>query len=333
MKIRFDTPPSSPQVTNDLAVRYAAAKRNIPRLRWFLLVLLVFALPTYYGLRFASELLWVNAPGFIMMEQVGVKAGTTGRVLSFLPAGSVVQVGSPIITLAPPDKPIVAPALAPRNGVNSRQIHSVRAALRLSEQELALRQHKVDVMGRLVSQGAATAADLASAQEQWLGSSAQLIRLRADLETQLEPRHPEQAEAAPAALSSPPPAAPAPFAGQIIQQYAHHSEWVDRDTDIAVIRSQRKSWIRAYLNPAEMRYARLGMRAILVFEDGGRIPATVTRIGREAQKLPPDRVSPLEARNQSIVVDLQSLADLPDRYDIYYLPLNVRFEFSMAPIF
>ena len=41
MKINFDAPPTSAQETNGLEVRYAAAKRRVPRWRWYLLLAMV----------------------------------------------------------------------------------------------------------------------------------------------------------------------------------------------------------------------------------------------------------------------------------------------------
>ena len=55
MKIQFDTPPSSAQEANGLSVRYAAAKRRVPRWRWYLLLTLVLVPPAYFLARFTTS--------------------------------------------------------------------------------------------------------------------------------------------------------------------------------------------------------------------------------------------------------------------------------------
>ena len=53
MKINFDAPPTSAQETNGLEVRYAAAKRRVPRWRWYLLLAMVLVAPAYLLVRFS----------------------------------------------------------------------------------------------------------------------------------------------------------------------------------------------------------------------------------------------------------------------------------------
>lgn len=329
MKIRFESPPSSPQIDTDLAVKYAASKRKVPRWRWYLLMLSVLALPAYFGLHFISELFWVHAPGFVMMNQMDVKAGTSGRIAFCLQKGSEVQAGRPLILLAPPIEIPQIPAAKPLHTVPPEQIRAARATLALNEQELTLRQHRLDVMRRLMDQGAATVADVATAQEQWLAAQAQAIRARTELDSALQP---SPQGIAPSAQPAPLPAssaAIAPIAGRIIQMFVHTGAWVERDTDVAIIRSPGEPSIQAFLDPADMRYAKPGQRATLVFDDGRRVDAVVTGTEPDAQKIPADRVSPLEARQESIVVNLRPLVPLPEAYRVSYLPLLVRFDLSI----
>ncbi len=62
MKINFDAPPTSAQETNGLEVRYAAAKRRVPRWRWYLLLAMVLVAPAYLLVRFSIAYWWVSTP-------------------------------------------------------------------------------------------------------------------------------------------------------------------------------------------------------------------------------------------------------------------------------
>ena len=64
----------------------------------------------------------------------------------------------------------------------------------------------------------------------------------------------------------------------------------------------------------------------MIFQDGGRLPAEVLGVTAEAERQPAESVSPLVPRNLSVVVRLQPLEALPERYRVSRMPLEVRFE-------
>ena len=72
MKIQFDKPPGSAQENNGLSVRYAAAKRKVPRWRWYLLLAMVLTPPAYLLTRFMVAYWWETTPAIVMTEQVVV---------------------------------------------------------------------------------------------------------------------------------------------------------------------------------------------------------------------------------------------------------------------
>ena len=63
-------------------------------------------------------------------------------------------------------------------------------------------------------------------------------------------------------------------------------------------------------------------------QPGGRLPAEVLGVTAEAERQPAESVSPLVPRNLSVVVRLRPVDPLPDRYRIFRLPLEVRFDRS-----
>lgn len=334
MKIRFDLPPSAPQDSNGMAVRYAAAKRQVPRWRWHLLLALVLLPPLYFAVRFAVAYWWETAPGFVVMPDVVVKAGTTGRIAELLPTGSAVTQGQPLGRLVQAERPAAAVVVdeapaADTGGIDRARRDAARAALDLAQQQLALRTRQLQAVQRLLAQGAATAGEQAAAQVQVLAARNDLVKARLDLAAASQPPPVRARPAAPAAAPAPamaPPLAEAPIDGALVRLYVQRGDWVGADTEVALLRGPGEPRVMAYVDPAEVRYARPGRRAKLRFADGTALPAVVIGVAPEAQRLPAERVAPLAPRGQSIVVELRPDAPLAPRYRVHHLPLDVRFD-------
>ncbi|AKJ31814.1 HlyD family efflux transporter periplasmic adaptor subunit [Caldimonas brevitalea] len=329
MKIQFDAPPGSAQESNGLAVRYAAAKRSVPRWRWRLLLALVIAPPLYFVGRFLSTYWWETAPGFVLTQQVTLRAGAEGRVATLLGEGASVQGQQALGLLEPPEAPAPvaeAASAAPAPAVAPRPDPALTTAVRLAQRQLALRRERLGVVERLASQGAATAAEVQTAQAQLLQAEAEVMRARSDATPPAPPAPPPPAPPAAARPAFGPPIGTAPFTGTVVRVLVRPGEWVSSDSEVAVVRGGQAPRVRAYVEPGRARYAEIGRRATLRFLDGGRIGATVAAVAPEAARLPAERVSPLTPRSQSIVVELQPDVPLPEHYRVHYLPLDVRFD-------
>lgn len=349
MKIQFDTPPSSARETNGLAVRYAAAKRQVPRWRWYLLLAMVLVLPAYLLIRFSIAYWWETTPAQVTVEQITLRAPAAGRVARIAEAGATVQPGQPLMELeAPagetPTPPIPVPAATTAEsqpGQAARQA-MLAEAQRLAQSRLAIQQERLQAMQKLREQGAATRQEVDNLRFQELQAQADLSRARADVrehQALLErerrqalaplPTPPDMAQTPP----TPAATAVAPFAATVVRPLVRNGEWITPGTEIAVLQGQEEPLVLAYL-PAEMaRYAQVGRQATLRFMDGGRARARVVSLVTEAQSPPADRVSPLTPRTPSIVVRLQALEPLPAAYRIHQLPLDVRFDWVAGSLF
>ena len=119
-----------------------------------------------------------------------------------------------------------------------------------------------------------------------------------------------------------------PFDGVVSAPQVAEGEWISASTDLAALLSTAAPMIHAYLAPSDIQYAAKGRHATLIFQDGGRLPAEVLGVTAEAERQPAESVSPLVPRNLSVVVRLRPVDPLPDRYRIFRLPLEVRFDRS-----
>lgn len=324
MKIRFDVPPVSDRESRGVAVRYAEAKRSVPRWRWRLLLALVIAPPLYFVLRFAQAYLWATAPGVVEMPQLAVRSGVSGRVVQLVGEGAPVRAGQPLARVLPGDARPPSPPAAPPPAPDGAEA-AAREALGLAQQQQRLRRERLAAVQRLAAQGAATVAEIEQARAQLLQASAELIRARADLAA----ARARAAVPAPVAAPTPPQpldAALAPFAGEALRTLVQPGEWVSADTEVAVLRRPEPPVVNAYLEPQRARYAQAGRRATLRFPDGSRVRARVTRVAPETTRSPPERASPLAPPGQALLVELRPETPLPERLRVHRLPLDVRFD-------
>lgn len=342
MKIQFDIPPGSARETNGLAVRYAAAKRQVPRWRWYLLLALVLLGPAYLLVRFGISYWWETTPAQVVVEQSTVRSQASGRIARVAEAGERLQPGQPVLELEAPASDMSAqsgpaPASAPAAPPPERTARQAlfQEAEQLAQRRLAIQQERLQRFQSLRSQGAATQQELDNARFQELQAQADLSRAHADLREFLaqeqahtsalpgQPAAPAQA-ARPEATRS--VAAQAPYEATVLRALVRPGDWVTAGTEIAVLQGHAEPLVYAFLPPEMARYAQVGREATLRFMDGARVRARVVGMAAEAQSPPADRVSPLTPRTPAIVVRLQALQALPPAYHIHQLPLDVRFD-------
>jgi multidrug resistance efflux pump len=339
MKIKFELPPAAANQSNGLAVRYATAKRSVPRWRWNLLLGVVLLVPVYFLARVAIATWWASAPAVVVLEPVTVKAGAAGRVESIEAAGEHVRPGDAVAVVRPqpandadradrmaPARAVPVPASAP-----AAQLVGARAALSLARQQAELGRERLAEVEALYADAAATAGELSGARAQLLQAQAGVARAESDVEglQAAASRAAAPARVAPRVLEARPALvspAPAPVAGAIIRPLVRVGDLVAPGTDLLQLVPDRPPLVRAYVEPAKSRYAEVGHRATLKFFDGTRIGASVVAIEPEAARLPSERVSPLAPPTQSILVELAPDQPLPQRYRINQLPLDVRFD-------
>ena len=349
MKIQFDIPPSSGQESNGLAVRYAAAKRQVPRWRWYLLLAMVLTPPAYLLIRFGVAYWWETAPAQVIVEQTTLRAPTAGRVVRVVHAGDAVELGQTLMELAPhePEPGVTsAPATpaavaAPTAPPPSLRQNMLDEAERIAQHQLAIQQERLRTMQALREQDAATRHELEVARVQELQALADVNRARLDAREHRASVAWElataRAHAAPSPAPTPLPAPSAeqiqplppltaPFKGTVLRSLVRPGEWVAVGADIAILQGQSEPIVQAYLPAEKARYAQVGREGTMRFMDGGRMRAKVVGVVTEAQNTPADRVSPLAPRTPSIVVRLQALEPLPPAYRIHHLPLDVRFD-------
>jgi multidrug resistance efflux pump len=339
MKVKFNAPHTVANEQNGLTVRYAAAKRQLPRLRWYLLLLLVSAPLLYLAARIIIGVLWDSSPGFVTVPQAVLRAGLSGRVEVLVHEGDTVAAGAVVAKVRPlagnepalAARSATAPLLALDQAAALGRVDQSALALRLAREQQARMAQRLQVVNQLIREGAATLAERNQAEAQLAAAQSDVLRAQADAfgtqtalqRVRLEQQQPQAQPApqAPAVVSD----VLAPVGGTVIRTLALSQEWVAAGADLVQLQRQEDPEIRVFVSPADAQNARVGERAELRFLDGAKMSATVVRIEAEALRTPPERVGPLATRMQSIVAVLKPDQPLDPKHRINELPLDVRF--------
>lgn len=332
MKIRFDAPPGAGQDPSGLAVRYAAAKRQVPRWRWYLLLALVLAPPAYLALRFAAAFLWAQVPATVVLEQSVVRVPVAGVVARVPAVGDRLSAGAAALQMQGPAQeaaaaaPTQAMAGPAASGPALARERMLREAVALAAQQLRLRSDRLARMEALAAQSAATRPEVETARVLALQAEGELSRIRGELAEHLEARAARRAPAPAAVLPAGPATALAPFEARVAQVYLRAGEWQPAGADAVLLQSTAPALVQAYVDPARSARVQPGRRAVLRFAEGHRMAAEVIEISSHVGRLPSERASPLSPRTPSLLVTLRPLQPLPERLRIHALPLDVRFE-------
>ncbi|MDR1648454.1 MAG: HlyD family efflux transporter periplasmic adaptor subunit [Zoogloeaceae bacterium] len=302
MKIQFDVPPLSAEKSRGVPVKYPDGKRHVPRWRWWLLLAAILALPLFFLLRMGWGFLDKRSPATVMVEQIVLRAPVSAQIQDIVGENVLVQGGAILVKLVQHD--VDTPPV---------ETESLQSALSLAQERLRIMALELRRRESLERQGAATRQEVESARLQWIEAQKEMGVAQRDLAANTIRRPDATME-----LLSPAPAI-------VIRNFARQGEWVQAGEELLVLQTPNAPWIQAFLSPEQMEFATPGQEATLLFMNGYRAAAVVEKILPEIQRLPSERVSPLEAQSSAIVVRLKPLAPLPPELSIHRLPLDVRF--------
>jgi multidrug resistance efflux pump len=300
VKIQFDSPP--PVSGDGLPVKYLDSKRHVPRWRWWLLLAFVLALPLSFLLRAGWSTMAKRSPAFVMREQVVLRAPVTAWVQEIPDENTQVQQDMIVAQLTRQDV-----AIPPAAGVKN-----LESADSLAQERVRVWADQLRKLEALAGQGAATRQEVENARLQWLAAQEDAEATRRSLT--LARHSPSQVST----LLS-------PLSATVIRRFAQEGEWVQAGEELLLLQTQKAPWIEAYLSPEQVRFAIPGQRVLLLFMNGYRADAVVENVLLETQRLPSERLTPLEAPSSAVVVSLRPLAPLPPDLQVHRLPLDIRF--------
>lgn len=359
MKIQFNAPPASAEVSNGIPVKYDNVKRKVPRWRWYLVLGIVLLIPLYFVYKTVSRTVLRASPGIVVIDQVVVRAPITGQVEQVAPEGQAAEQGTRVLRVVQKQVPTpAAGAVQAADAAASSADHTyamqrqdlqgqqkaLQSSLQAAQGRMSLMQDRVRQMDELFRQGAATRQEVDAARLQMLQAQAEIGRTQREILAASQQQNALYLQAAKDAAATrqavglaqagnitPVADLMAPVPSQVVRSFVKTGEWVVAGDELMVLQTRKEPWVQAYLTPQHLRYARKGQKATLVFLDGQKVPAEVDEVFSETQRIPAERVGPMESQSAAVVVKLRPLQALPAEHRVNRLPIDVRFEGSWWP--
>jgi len=184
MQVRFRPAQRSPEELDGIKIPYAAGKGKAHKLAWYLILLAVLSPVIYLSTGLAGAWLSLTANGTVFLEQQEVRAAQAGIVTRLdIKVGDSLQTGQTLLVLDNFELTAAAarnalerhaPAAAQRNAAAEAAVEEVR----LRGRTLQYQQNRRATIQTLVSDGAATVAELNTAEYALTEAEAALMHAR-----------------------------------------------------------------------------------------------------------------------------------------------------------
>ena len=334
MKIKFDSSPSSPNENNILKVNYAPSKRPISKWR-FRTVLILFLLPFiifggYLIYKTAYNLLFINAPGFLIINQITVKASYDGEVEFIKRPGESVSKGEIIARI--------------KNQVIENQYYELSSNLlsvkpstdqrpspELLNTAKELYENRLKTYREILSlkdKGAATNAEVSNALSQLNSAEISYLQLKSSSQgSNIAYMHPISDNVRLSELKSilESLVIKAPQSGIVASSLVNEGELINKGSELISIQNDNNIRIEAFLDPDKSRYVVLNKKVRVILPNGQSIEAKIVSFNLQTQRTPADLISPFEKDKLSLVVDLEPIESIPENLRVNYLPVKVIF--------
>lgn len=351
MKVRFKTEKEQePDRDNGVQVKYGLAKRALPKLRWYLILLVVSSPLIYFVGKLVYSSFVVEAPGVISLSNVKINSTISGVVesISVEPLQQV-EKGQQLIAIYKPEiKAEINRIQGDISDLQSMSIGEKVAPKKVREQinkqldsarrMVEFRKERHKTVKYLFEQGAATSAELATALAQYDQASSYYLSLKKDLAIEeaqtIDPKYEYEKEKRIRSLqrelefleaTAKELVQEAQFSGKILEIYVTQGQVVAIGAPLLSYTDGKLVSINAYLSPKYSEYAKVGQVANVKLPNGYEFKAVVRETPKLTTKVPSNFTSPLGARPSGILVKLEPLVEFGDDYRVQGLPVNISF--------
>ncbi len=351
MKVKFKTEKQAdPDRDHGVHVAYGAARRGLPRLRWYLILLVVSSPLLFFLGKIVYSYVVVSAPGIISLSKIEVNATISGVIDEIVVnTNDDVNPDQHLLTIYKPEIQLEINKL--QGEVDDLQSLSVGVKLKPKEIRVQLnkqvmsakslvdfRKERLESVDYLFDKGAATSAELATAIAQYDQASSYYSNLQKEialegaaldntrqeyekekrvrsLTRELELLEKTEKKLVQRAISE----------GKILEIFVSQGEVVGVGTKLLSYSNGTAIEITAYLSPKHSEFARIGQVATVCLPNGVEFPAVVRTTPKLTSKLPSNFAGPLGARPSGILIKLEPLVDFSEDYMVQGLPVSIKF--------
>ena len=340
MHIRFHSNSrTTPDTIDGFKVPYAAAKRLAPKWRWRLILAIVFSPVLYVAYNAGKELFTLSADGAVSLPQYIVRAPAAARTARVaVTVGAKVVKGDLLVQLDDPGLDADIAQQRARGGtVNTpRTAFGTSTALQeefeLDSRILRLAEQRLADVRDLLSQGAATAAEVREAQISADEAAAAVLRVRQQM----------RGSRGEAPSSTPPDlyrllaareqlTIRAPANGYVAEILAKDNEVVSAGSPLLLLSGDAEPEVLAYVRPELLKKVHAGSAATVRLPDGVKLQAVVGPGPFIAQRALAEPDNPFSGRSPTVVLHLRSREPWPSVARINGLPVSIRFHYGWEP--
>ena len=360
MRVKFKSQKQAlPDREHGMRIEYGLAKRTLPKLRWYLILLLAASPIILFFGNIIYSFVVVEAPGVIRLPTNIMRSTVSGTVSQiYVHDHDQVLEGQMLITLQNPDLEakinriegdiIDLESIKPieNKQQTSKVVRHLNEQLKSARKLLAFRKERLDSIQYLFDQGAATLAELSTASSQYDQASISYNNIKRDIAKEQEVssqdiqlqtnsqqneilRNKLKRELTLLKEQRMRQSIRASSAGKVTELPVTQGEFIASGTHLVSISTQEKASITAYLAPKDARFAKIGQTATVKLPNGIRFPAVVESVPRLTSQVPSATAGPLGIRPRGIVVELIPKINFKDDFRVQGLPVTVKFNMNV----
>lgn len=323
---------------------YAAAKRQPPKFRFFLILALI-SLPLLFLIyTMLSYYVFVQFPGYVAFDRLDVRAPIAGYVKK-LPVhlGDYIKAGQTLVEFESPmvntrlsylenDKKYLSTVLSQ---LRNKNIAYLEQSVVLAEKDVELTLEVYQRFKKYREKGVIQEMELEQARRNWVDAKRKLTELQntiakgkqefshrleldykqrlRDINNQISQLKQQQALLTLKASQS----------GHIYQIYTYSSEFVGQGQKLLSLITEENMHIVAFVEPRFINEVYQGKEVKITFPDKKVMPGVIHNIPSYSEQSPATESSPIAKRGNKILVIIRLKEPLANKYHVYGVPVKV----------
>ncbi|CEK10521.1 HlyD family secretion protein [Legionella hackeliae] len=328
-----------------LATNYGSGRLTPPKLRWFLLVLLI-SLPLLFLIgKLIKEYVFVSFSGLVVFDTFTIRAPDAGYIESLtVRTGQQINSGAPLLHFK-----------SPTLELKLQYLQKERLLLKSLIQQFSLENYKpFDTMLTIASQDIQTSREVyerfknymkngdmselqleearknfVSAQRVFSNLQKEIIDIKLRNKTTLEVSYQRKLREIDSKIKQLEEKQKyfmirANKAGTIMQINTYNNEFVASGQRLLSIVTKENLRIMAFIEPQYLDKIYLGKKVSITFPDGESVPGKIVNTPRYAEMLPLSEINPMATRQNKLIAIIEPLTAIPKEYQVFGIPVKVR---------